>query len=362
MKKFLLCIMALTMLLGIGGCAADEEKPVETEAAVTTAVPMMVTEATTEPTEPTEPVYEGTMFLKASSVNLSLVGDTEDIYLGLIPKEAVTWESDDESVVTFQDGVLTATGVGNTTVRAIYRDQVVECVAGCLANTQEELMQLPEEVLRAPKRLPPAVDLESECTELDEATIIGDSITYFLFQWENRYDYMGKVQFLTKGGVSLNGFVLRFKNINYRGREMNLEDAIAASGVKKAFIMLGQNDISSKAHVKIMENWEILLGRIREKAPDVEIYIQSSIPRRSSEVTDNYMNERIFDYNQELRQFALDNGCKFIDLEYYIRDHVDKMAVCYSQGDYHMNEKGCLAWMQILRYYTMYENQGGTLE
>lgn len=359
MKRILCCVLAVLTLLGTAGCAAKEPVAETTEAAAETTQMPETTEATTVPTEP---VYEGSLFLKASSVNLSLVGDTEDIYLGLIPKEAVTWESDDESVVTFQDGVLTATGVGSTTVRAIYRDQVVECKAGCLANTQEELLQLPEEVLRAPRRLPPAIDLTSECTELDEATIIGDSITYFLFQWESRYDYMGKVQFLAKGGVSLNGFVLRFKNISYRGREMNLEDAIAASGVKKAFIMMGQNDISSKARVKVMENWTILLERIREKAPDVEIYIQSCIPERSTEAKTNEKNERIYTYNETLRQFAKDNGCKFIDLEYYIKDHVDKMPVGYSQGNYHMNEQGCLAWMQILRFYAEYENEGGILE
>lgn len=360
MKRILCCLLAALMLLGMVGCGS-EQTVTETTAPVpeTSVQTQPVTEATTEPTEP---VYEGSLFLKASSVDLSVVGDTEDIYLGLIPEEAVTFESDDESVVTFENGVLTAVGVGKTTVRAIYQDQVVECKAGCLAATREELLQLPEEILRTPRRLPPELDLEAPCTELDEATIIGDSITYFLFQWENKYDYMGKVQFLTKGGVSLNGFVLRFKNINYRGREMNLEDAIAASGVKKAFIMLGQNDISSKAYVKIMDNWEILLGRIKEKSPDVEVYIQSSIPRRNSESTTNEMNERIYGYNQELRQFALDNGCKFIDLEYYIRDHADKMAVCYSQGDYHMNEQGCLVWMKLLRYYTQYENQGGILE
>ena len=359
MRKMLCCLLAALVLLGAVGCGAEKTVTETTVPAQDTPVQTEpVTEATTQPTEP---AYEGSLFLKASSVNLSLVGDTEDIYLGLIPKEAVTWESDDESVVTFQDGVLTATGVGSTTVRAIYRDQVVECAAGCLANTQEELMQLPEEVLRAPRRLPPAIDLESECTELDEATIIGDSITYFLFQWESRYDYMGKVQFLAKGGVSLNGFVLRFKNINYRGREMNLEDAIAASGVKKAFIMLGQNDISSKARVKVMDNWVILLERIREKSPDVEIYIQSCIPERSTEATTNDKNERIYEYNRTLREFALENGCKFIDLEYYIKDHVDKMPVGYSQGNYHMNEAGCLAWMQILRFYAQYENEGGIL-
>lgn len=356
MKRFLLCLLALLLLLGMTGCSAENTAAVET----TTTATEPETTGETVP-ETTEVIYDEPLYLKVSSINLSLVGDSEDIYLGLLPIEEVTFESDDESIVTFENGVVTATGVGTTTIRASYQDQVVEVTAGCLAETQEELLELDEEILRAPRRLPPEIDLEEPTTLLDDVTIVGDSITYFLFQWESKYDYMGDVQFLARGGVSLNGFVLRFANMTYKGVYMNLEDMFVEAGVQKAYIMLGQNDISSKARVKVMENWTILLERIREKNPDVEIYIEACIPERSSEVEDNGKNERIFEYNRVLRQFAADNDCKFIDLEYYVRDHMDRMPVGYSQGNYHMNEAGCINWMKILRFYAQYEKDGGIL-
>lgn len=366
MKKFLCCLLAALMLFGTAGCAVEETAPDTTEAEsapeVAETVPTEAVQTEAAPAETTEPEYEGRLFLKVSAVNLSVVGDTEDIYLGLVPREAVTWESDDESVVTVADGILTAVGVGSTTVRAIYRDQVVECAAGCLANTQEELLQLDEEIIRAPRRLPPEVDLEEETTLLDDACIIGDSITYFLFQWENKYHYMGNVVFFARGGISLNGFVYRLKNVFYRGNEMYLEDAIAASGVKRAFVMLGQNDLDSNARDKVMENWDIVLGRIREKAPDVEIIIQSSIPRLGMDKASQEKNRMVTEYNQKLYQYALENGCKYVDLAYYIKDHTDRMALCYNQGDYHMNEQGCLVWMKVLRYYSEFENEGGILQ
>lgn len=357
MKKFLCGILAALILLSSTSCAAENPAPTDApaqlpEAAVQTGVPA----------ETTEPVFEGSLFLKASSVTLSVVGETDDIYLGMIPREEVTFESDDESVVTFDNGVLTAVGVGNTTVRAIYRDQQIECSAGCLAQTREELETMDPDILRQPKRLPPVVDMEAECTDFAESAIIGDSITYFMFQWESKYDYLGEVTFLARGGVSLNGFILRSKNVFFRGKERYLEDAIAESGVKKAYIMLGQNDLSSKARTKIMDNWVLLLDRIREKSPDVEIYMQSCIPEVSENDALNEKNLRIFTYNDTLRTFAKENGCHYIDLKYYIEDHQGKMPECYSQGNYHMNEAGCLAWMQILRFYAQYENEGGILE
>ena len=55
----------------------------------------------------------GRLFLTVSRIDLSVVGETEDIYAGTAPRENVQWQSDDEKVVTVRDGVLTATGVGN---------------------------------------------------------------------------------------------------------------------------------------------------------------------------------------------------------------------------------------------------------
>ena len=356
MKRFFLCLLAALMLLGTVGCAAQSEPVEETTAATTEPE---ITEETVP--ETTEVIYEDPLYLKVSAINLSLVGDSEDIYLGLLPIDVVTFESDDESIVTFENGVVTATGVGSTTIRASYRDQVVEVTAGCLAETQEQLLKLDDEIKRAPRRMPPEIDLEEPTTILDDVTIVGDSISYFLFQHESRLNYMGDVQFLTRGGVSLRGFANQYCWMPYKGRELDLEKAFAEAGVKKAYIMLGQNDVGSTGEPMIWDNWAILVERILEANPGIEIYFQSSIPRRATENKENGINIRIHEYNKTLKQFAADNNQKFIDVEYYVLDHMDKMALCYSQGDYHMNEKGCLNWMKILRFYTQYEMDGGIL-
>lgn len=363
MKRFLSCLLALVLTFSLCSCAApttpaETPDPAQTETAPTEADGVPLQSET--PAETAAP-REGSLFLNVSSINLSLVGDSEDIYLGMIPREDVTFESDDTSVVTFENGILTATGVGTTTVRAVYLDRQVECTAGCLAETQEELDALDPEILSAPKRLPPVVDLETECTYFDNSAIVGDSITYFMFQWESKNNYLGDILFLARGGVSLNGFVKRFKNIYYRGSEIWLEKAIEQSGVDRVYIMLGQNDLSSKARTIVMDNWVILLDRIRELNPDIQIYLQSCIPEYASDHSLDQKNDRIETYNETLREFARENDCHFIDLAYYIRDQYDRMPQIYSQGNYHMNEAGCLIWMQILRFYAQYELEGGDL-
>ena len=74
----------------------------------------------------------------------------------------------------------------------------------------------------------------------------------------------------------------------------------------------------------------------------------------------NY-NSLIEDYNVKLKQYAEENGCMFLDLNYYVQDHCGRMPKIYNQGSYHMNEAGCLNWMKILRHYAQYELEGGTL-
>ena len=346
----------------MAGCASDTPAAETAPATQSTTAPSLPEETTpTAPVQTEPPKPEGYPYLKVSSIALSVVGETEDIYLGLVPREDVLWQSDDENVVLFDNGVLTATGVGATTVRAISGENTVECQVSCLAATEEELLAMDNRILAQPKRIPPVVDLSTACNTFDDAAIIGDSICYFMFQWESKGNQLGDIVFLARGGVSLNGFVKRFKNMYYRGKEMYIEDAIQAADVSRVYIMLGQNDLTSKARTIVMENWEILLERIRTTNPDVEIVIQSCIPEYAPDDSLAEKNQRIDAYNTTLRQFAEDNDCYFIDLGYYIKDHKGRMPEPYNQGNYHMNEAGCRIWMQILRYYREYELNGGDL-
>lgn len=375
MKRFLAWLLLAATMVSLCGCAAAPDQPettgnqteaaaVESAAAESTAAE---TQAAVEETE--AQTLDASLFLKVSSITFSLVGESDDIYLGLIPREQVTWESEDPSIVSVENGVLTANGVGTTTIRAVYGDRQVVCTAGCLAQTQEELDSLGREILSAPKRLPPEVDLEEPCTYFDNAAIVGDSITYFLMQWESKTNYLGNMLFLARGGVSMNSLAKRFKNIYYRGRETNLEDAVAKSGVERVYFLMGSNDISAKTQRPyVYENWDIILQRIREKAPDVEIVLISNIPLYDTEPNTDQnderiktYNDRIEEYNANLKKLAEENGCLFLDLCYYVQDHYNRMPEIYNQGSYHMNEAGCLNWMKILRYYAQYELEGGTL-
>lgn len=368
MKKLLTWLLLTAMMLGMGGCAGESAStettaiPSETAAAEVSAPE---TQATVPETEPA--VLEEAMYLKVSSITFSLVGESDDIYLGLVPRELITWESEDPSVVSVENGVLTANGIGTTTIRATYADRQLECTAGCLAATQEELDALDYEILSTPKRLPPEVDLSAPCTYFENCAIVGDSIVYMMMQEESKGDYLGNILFLTKGGTSLNGFVKGFKNLYYQGSEMNLEDIIAKSQVERMYILIGSNDIGSDPQREIFfENWNIMLKRIREESPDVEIVMVSNIPQCANEFESKQghfikYNSLIAEYNTKLRDFAAENGCLYFDLHYYVVDHCNRMSKDYNLDGYHLNSTGYMQWMKLMRYYAQYELDGGIL-
>ena len=109
MKRLLSLFLAAFMLLTLAGCGGTEpgnvpEAPVETTVPEIN-VPETTVAATTVPetTVPTEPEFVGDLFLTVSSINFSVVGESEDIYVGTAPREEIAWTSADESVITVEN-------------------------------------------------------------------------------------------------------------------------------------------------------------------------------------------------------------------------------------------------------------------
>lgn len=358
MRRILALLLLLGMAASFGGCAA-EPAPAATDAVSPETAPV---ETPPAETETTQPVLEENLYLKVSSITFSLVGESEDVYLGLIPRDQITWHSEDPSVVDVADGVLTAVGVGTTTVYASYGDRQVSCSAGCLAQTQEELDQLDPEILSAPKRLPPEVDLSVPCTYFDNSAMVGDSITYFLWQSESKNDYLGKMTFVSRHGVSIHSLVNRSKNMYFEGHEMYIEDIMASLNADRIYIMLGCLDFQVPAsRTMLIEHWELLLDRIAEKAPDTEIVITSNIPCFTEKTEPVQFNTAVAEATVQLRQLAADRGYGFLDLGSYVQDHYGRMPAIYCKDEFHMNDEGSEVWMKLLRFYAQYEREGGSI-
>ncbi len=362
MRRITACLLLAALMLGIAGCVVsdtpDPTVPVKPEPDVSDPLSTETELQTSLPETP--PSYEdGFLFLTVSRLTFTLAGESEDIYIGSIPREDVTFGTDDESVALFENGVLTAVAPGETTAFAQYGDQRLECTVGCLAATEEELAQVDPAILRTAKRFPPEAGSEN-LSYFDDAAIVGDSIAYGMFCWNNLYKDLGNVLFLCRGGVSMYSLLHRLRELTYKGQPMDLDEALLASGTNKVFIMLGQNDVGFISVDDTMENWPQFLDMIRAKTPDIEIYLMSCIPEWKELYQSNAKNDTIAEHNRRLKLFAEEYGCHFIDLHAYAVDHTGRMPDEYNlDNKMHMNEAGCRMWMQLLRAYANYQTLKG---
>ena len=91
-----------------------------------------VDKAAAEPT-----MSAATIRLNRKDISFSYKGESWELYSGDVPKNLVTFSSDDNAVATFADGKITAVGNGVTQVYAAYGNQKVSCTIRCVFNETE---------------------------------------------------------------------------------------------------------------------------------------------------------------------------------------------------------------------------------
>lgn len=325
--------VCLGLLCGCGAAA-----PAETSVPTETTVP---TEPETTETTLAPVVLELDMY----ELSLSTMAEQVSIYSGEIPAEDIFWYSADSSVAAVELGVVTALGSGVSNVYGIYGDQKVCCTVTSTAEYTSDKTA----ILKAPT-------LETvDASFFDDAVFVGDSISVKMSY--SAGDRLGNAQFLVITSYGLHNSVNHLMSVPYRGSQYsNIEDAIAATGAKKVFIMLGINDIGRFDVDENMDKWRITVERIREKCPGVQIYIQSMMPMWSGAQTKKLNNNKVYEYNFALKFFAEQYDCGYIDLYPYFQNGAGGLAKEYCSDKYvHITEKGVDVWISVLKAYANYE-------
>ena len=200
------------------------------------------------------------------------------------------------------------------------------------------------------------INLDEDTAFFNDAAFIGDSITQGLMYYCMSNGALGNATWLCVKSYSVNNAVTGALAPTYQGVRMSPEDALAACGANKVFIMLGTNDINLIGAGSIdlaMRNWATLLSRIRAKNPNITIYIQSGTPIYYGGQTGYLTNDYMDQYNQRLQEFAWSNGCYYIDVASYLKDSNNSLIPQYCSDKYvHLNYTGVAVWVNVLKAYT----------
>ncbi len=163
---------------------------------------------------------------------------------------------------------------------------------------------------------------EVDDSYFDDAVFVGDSLTIGI---ENFSGFNS--QFLCMGGLNTK----------------NLETAPLPSGksalqaikdresLGKLYIMLGTNEVIYDEKDEFAKRYGDFIDKVREKFPDVIVYIQSILPiTKEKEATVAIKNSSIVIHNERLLELAKEKQCYYIDLHSYFKD--ENGALPYSIG------------------------------
>lgn len=136
---------------------------------------------------------------------------------------------------------------------------------------------------------------------------------------------------------------------------------------KKIYMMFGTNVLvneTAAAEDKLVSDYAAVIDLLRERLPDVEIYVQSILypTAKGVESRPGLNPERISRVNDRLAAMAVQKGCYYLDLASYLcRDNVLNYDIAQPDG-IHVVPDGYRAWVDYLQRHTVYRNDSEFIE
>lgn len=180
-----------------------------------------------------------------------------------------------------------------------------------------------------------------DASYFDNAVFIGDSVSLRLQYYCASNNALGNTTFLCSGSLSATNALWEVGSESvhpsYQGKKMLIEDSVAACGAKKAYIMLGMNNISFGLD-NATEDMVTLIDRILEKSPDLTIIVQAVTPMTStSTIRSKSLNNDLIDqYNELMRSICQERGWYFLDVNTQFKNESNDLVTTYCSDPDHM--------------------------
>lgn len=192
----------------------------------------------------------------------------------------------------------------------------------------------------------------------DDCVIIGDSLTVGLSMYNDANGTFSDAKFVCASSLSYwnsQWDLYAPNNVHpyYNGRKVLVEDAAVLTGAKKAIITLGMNDIGIWGPEGAIEQARSLLAKIRAKSPELRIYLQTVTPMIYSRQKAHLNNELIRQFDNNLRNFAAEQGCGFLNSYDAFADSNGNLPynLCSDPGGLglHFNFAACEIWSEFIK-------------
>jgi lysophospholipase L1-like esterase len=133
-----------------------------------------------------------------------------------------------------------------------------------------------------------------------------------------------------------------------RGVLQRLDNSVFDCAATDLFILIGINDLNSGRTVDSMESgYRQILRRVREKRPDLRIFVQSVLPTRGTHAK---QNAPVVEFNKRLKKLAQEYHCVFLDLHSLMTDADGQLKAEFTDDGLHLTEPAYKVWReQVLK-------------
>lgn len=129
-------------------------------------------------------------------------------------------------------------------------------------------------------------------------------------------------------------------------------EPIFAVNAKKAFVMVGINDIYNGQSIDmIFTNYTSIVQQLRQKG--TAVYIQSTLECSANKCGNNL--EKVRELNKKLKSYAAEQKIPYIDINAGLTSEKQGLLSEYSLDGVHLLGKGYLKWSQTISPY-VYSN------
>ena len=184
----------------------------------------------------------------------------------------------------------------------------------------------------------------------DDAVFIGDSRT----EGFALYSDLAEVNTYSSKGLSVTRIYEDTIVPMGDGQQVTVMEALRYVHYNKIYIMFGVNELGWVETDIFRDKYETMIADIRALQPDSIIYVQGIIPVSAERsATDSiYNNDRVRQFNEEIRQACIDQNVVYLDVGSALVDGNGALPAGASTDGIHCNSEYCNKWLEYLKQNT----------
>lgn len=170
----------------------------------------------------------------------------------------------------------------------------------------------------------------------DDIVMLGDSMILYN-EWDEQFSNINVIN-RGIGGDTTKGLLRRLSEVT-------------GGHPKEIVLMIGTNDLGMRVpEEQILENYLLILQRIKQEAPKTNIIMTSLLPINKTIRKTHVKNDQIISLNRQLTKLAKEQEIPMIHLyELFLKD--EQLDAQYTSDGLHLNGKGYKLWVENLQKY-----------